>query len=133
MKKTALKWFEFTQNNSGGNFTVNGELCHRLFVQAATDDQAVEIAEGLGVYFDGCENGMDCPCCGDRWYRPSEINFPINYDKNRKFTNVREYAQFLANEYGWTTPDARLYYKNGKVVDINKQAPKAKKSRPFEP
>lgn len=34
------------------------------------------------------------------------------------FKNIEEYAQYLANEYGWTTPDARIYYKNGKIKEI---------------
>lgn len=34
------------------------------------------------------------------------------------FKDIEEYAQFLANEYGWTTPDIRIYYKNGTVKEI---------------
>ena len=35
-----------------------------------------------------------------------------------RFCNVEEYAQFLADEYGWTTPDVRIYYSNGNVKEI---------------
>lgn len=38
-----------------------------------------------------------------------------------KFRNIEEYAQFLADEYGWTTPDARIFYKDGTVTEINKR------------
>lgn len=34
------------------------------------------------------------------------------------FKSIEEYAQYLANEYGWTVPDARIYYKNGEVKEI---------------
>ncbi len=37
-----------------------------------------------------------------------------------KFRNLEEYMQFLANEYGWTTPDVRIYYKDGNVKEIFK-------------
>ena len=38
-----------------------------------------------------------------------------------KFRNLVEYIQFLANEYGWTTPDARVYYKDGSIKEIFKE------------
>ena len=62
-----LKWFEFSQNNSGGHFDVDDKVCHRLFVEAKSFDDAVEKAEELGCYWYGVDNGIDCPCCGDRW------------------------------------------------------------------
>lgn len=35
-----------------------------------------------------------------------------------KFRDIEEYAQFIANEYGFTVPDIRLYYDNGAVKEI---------------
>ena len=35
-----------------------------------------------------------------------------------RFRNVEEYAQYVADEYGWTTPDARIYYNNGNIKEI---------------
>ena len=35
-----------------------------------------------------------------------------------RFKDIEEYAQYLADEYGWTVPDIRIYYKNGKVKDV---------------
>ena len=32
--------------------------------------------------------------------------------------NIEEYAQFMADEYGRTTPDARIYYNDGSVKEI---------------
>lgn len=35
-----------------------------------------------------------------------------------RFNNIEEYAQYLSDEFGWTTPDARIYYDNGDVKEI---------------
>lgn len=40
------------------------------------------------------------------------------YEGRIKFRNIVEYLQFMANEYGWTSPDVRIYYSNGKVKEI---------------
>ena len=61
-------FYEFDQNNSGGHFVVDDKLCHRLFIEADTREEATEKAEELGCYWDGVDKGIDCPCCGDRWY-----------------------------------------------------------------
>lgn len=158
-----LKWFEFKQNNSGGYFKVDDKVCNRLFIEAEDFDEAVYKAEELGCYWNGVSEGIDCPCCGDRW---SKYNDEVDLDKyNRvgyrvgiydgiypdtvsewnkiygkyeiieepvfekryssveyvgsiKFNNIEEYAKYLADEYGWTTPDVRVYYYNGNVVEI---------------
>lgn len=58
--------------------------------------------------------GWDCPCCGDRWYPyPDEINSLKEYDGD-----IKAYAQELANKYGWTSPDGRLFYADGRVEEI---------------
>lgn len=77
-----MKFYEFCQNNSGGSFDVNEHITHRVLIEANDADEAIDIAESLGIYFDGVENGMDCECCGDRWYRPWSDNgkeFPYRY------------------------------------------------------
>ncbi len=48
-------------------------------------------------------------------------SFYRRYVGKIKFRNIEEYAQFLADEYGWTTPDARIFYKDGTVTEINKR------------
>lgn len=157
-------FYEFDQNNSGGGFVVNNELCHRLIIEADSHSEAVSKAEDLGCYWNGVEDGMDCPCCGDRWscywehavdiekyntvgykvcvfdriyhntekkwyekYGKYEIiekpKFVKTYSTRRyegtiRFKNIEEYAQFMADEYGWTTPDTRIFYKDGTVKEI---------------
>ena len=163
------QFYEISQNNSGGSFVTNDKLCHRLFIEAESSDEASSIAEDLGCYWDGCDTGSDCPCCGDRWYRPwssdgidlEEMNTEWNgYEVNEwvknssketaiedfksryegmvwlvepkienkygsdrvsgrvRLDNIEQYAQICANLYGWTIPDARIFYKNGEVKEI---------------
>lgn len=66
------KFWEFNQNNSGGSFDFNEEagITHIVLIEANSKEQAVAKAVGIGIYFDGCEDGTDCPCCGDRWSTP---------------------------------------------------------------
>src|SRR3990167_7584500 len=75
MKK--LKFYEFSQNNSGGSFVVDENLCHRLFIEADTKNIAKEKMLDLGAYFDG---EGDCECCGNRWseYAYEQI-YPYRY------------------------------------------------------
>lgn len=155
-------FYEFNQNNSGGDFIVNDEVCHRLIIEAENEEDAISKAEDLGCYWDGVSKGIDCPCCGDRWYPNAyEINlmklaadgcsvsildgiYPDTvaewnrrygkykalvppefktihsrrYEGKICFDSIEEYVQYLADEYGWTSPDARIFYKDGKVTEI---------------
>lgn len=60
-------FYQFSQNNSGGSFHVTDTLCHRLFIEATSKESAILTAEGLGCYWNGVSDGIDCKCCGDRW------------------------------------------------------------------
>jgi len=162
-----MKFWEISQNNSGGSFDVDSKVCHRMIIEAETGEQATRIAEDLGCYWDGVENGMDCECCGDRWYGVSEVDleqankkwggyeisewlqanetrqdaveslksqYPgstwltepkleTKYSSHRvigkiRLDNIEQYAQVMANLYGWTTPDIRIFYANGAVKEI---------------
>jgi hypothetical protein len=61
-------FYTFSQNNSGGTFDVNNRVCEYVIVEADSAKDANERAENVGVYFNGCDTGADCECCGDRWY-----------------------------------------------------------------
>ena len=64
------KFYTFSQNNSGGSF-VNSDLkgiSEYVIIEALNAESANNIAEEIGIYFDGCDDGRDCSCCGDRWY-----------------------------------------------------------------
>ena len=65
-------FYEFSQNNSGGSFVVDKNVCHRLFIEADSASEAIRKAEDLGCYWNGVSEGQDCSCCGDRWDRTTE-------------------------------------------------------------
>lgn len=69
-----LKFFTFRQNNSGGSFDHDAALGIGItvFVQAVDASHAEARAELIGLYFNGCADGTDCSCCGDRWSAPWE-------------------------------------------------------------
>lgn len=108
-------FYLFRQNNSGGTFEVDDKICRQLFVEADTEDDAIYKAEELGCYWNGVAKGLDCPCCGDRWY-PNPNTILLD-----EYATAEEYAQLMADEYGWTSPDARIYYKDGRVKEIYKK------------
>lgn len=62
-------FYTFYQNNSGGSFIVNDSVAHVVIIEAPSANVANAIAEDKGLYFDGCDSGADCSCCGDRWGR----------------------------------------------------------------
>ena len=81
-----MKKFVYTQNNSGGGYdypewTGPADL-GGVFAASEWQDKQVDVwvmAESAheadvlakkyaGVYFDGVTKGLDCDCCGDRWY-----------------------------------------------------------------
>ncbi len=149
------------QQNSGGSFVVNENVCHRIVIEANSESEATSKAEELGCYWNGCNSGVDCPCCGDRWYgvdiveldKWKEQGYPVSvyniYDNpedrwfklygsfprlkepvweeryNSKsfngliyFNNIEQYCQYLANNYGFTTPDIRIFYLDGRKTEI---------------
>lgn len=67
-------FYTFWQNNSGGSFCENKRTGIATFViiEARDADHANERAEKIGLYFDGVNSGVDCPCCGDRWDKVGE-------------------------------------------------------------
>ena len=68
------KFYTFRQNNSGGRFKQNNEVDIKVVIEANNAEHANKRAEEIGIYFDGCSKGIDCPCCGDRWYEVYEID-----------------------------------------------------------
>jgi len=73
-KSSKMRFFEFSQNNSGRSFKTNEAegIGSRVYIEARTANEANEKAERIGIYFDGVDVGRDCACCGDRWFRASE-------------------------------------------------------------
>lgn len=85
-----MKKFIITQNNSGGGWVLPewtgpselGGVCAYydyqekpvdVWVMAESEKEANRLAEQYaGIYFDGIRKGLDCECCGDRWYGAEE-------------------------------------------------------------
>ena len=108
----------YRQNNSRGYFR---KPAVNVFIEAETSDEADRIFLTIdGCYFDPhCD--FDCPCCGDRWYRQdTAVKFPLKYSDTLTFNTIEEYAQYVADKYGWTDPDCRLFYANGVVTDVQR-------------
>jgi hypothetical protein len=63
---------DFNQNNSGGGFDFDKRsgITHHVIIEGRDIEQIIERAENIGIYFNGCETGQDCECCGDRWCKP---------------------------------------------------------------
>jgi hypothetical protein len=61
------KFYTYRQNNSGGYFERDKDVDVIVIIEANDYREANDIAEDIGIYFDGCSKGMDCSCCGDRW------------------------------------------------------------------
>jgi hypothetical protein len=66
------RFWTFSQNNSGGSFVESEALSHFVIIEAVNAEDANRRAEDIGIYFDGVDAGVDCECCGDRWYRQWE-------------------------------------------------------------
>lgn len=100
-------YFTYTQNNSGGSFTLPAKY---VIVWAKNADEANDKAEEAGLYFDGCSSGFDCSCCGDRWYRSWEdgTKTPKIYDQPAK-SYVDNWNQILG------IPTVHIVYKSGKT------------------
>ena len=58
-------FYTYTQNNTGGRFVNNDQVCHFVIVEADSAGEADCRALEMGLYFDGAG---DCECCGNRWY-----------------------------------------------------------------
>lgn len=96
------KWFRYRQNNSGGKHR-NDPFA--LIVKATDHKQANEKAKEH-IYFNGCEDGTDCSCCGDRWYEKydSDIDgYEVFTTKEEAVSEARECAE------GWIKdPEIRV-------------------------
>ena len=78
---TKTEWYTFRQNNSFGKLVQTEDLDVWVIIEAFTLEDALRRAEKIGLYFDGCAEGRDCNCCGDRWYPPQSVGKePLIYD-----------------------------------------------------
>jgi len=96
-----MAYWTFTQNNSGGSFDYDEDrgITHFVIIEADSRDEAISRAEEIGIYFDGCDKGIDCCCCGDRWHEPFHDEgspFPEVYgDDVRKQSGATLWATWM--------------------------------------
>jgi hypothetical protein len=103
-------FYEFNQNNSGGSFDFNKKsgITHIVIVEGTSLSDVINRAEDIGIYFNGCDKEIDCDCCGDRWYEPTNKNGddePMIYGKPAK--------DYIAKK------DTHLWIKKGCEVAIH--------------
>ncbi len=131
-------FFEFRQNNSGGSFVANHEkgISHFVIVEANDTDDADRRAEQIGLYFNGCQGGKDCSCCGDRWV-PSYgkgTRTPSLYDKTVKPGSVFKNSD-MPGKWIKDGPEGYIHYLNGDikgfwlVPSVKKTAKKTRKGK----
>ena len=113
-----MKFYLFNQNNSGGFFKSDKNITNNVAIEAESLAKAEAFAFSIGIYYNGCEDGIDCECCGDRWYKPSELEFPHSYSKSNTFADIESYLQYQADNYGWLVPDGRIFYNDGTIKEI---------------
>lgn len=90
------KFWTFSQINSGGSFDYqpNDGITHYVIIEATSAIHAMQRAMDIGLYFNGCESGMDCSCCGDRWSEP--------YGDGKEIPSVYgDPAETYVNKYGF--------------------------------
>lgn len=100
-------WYKYRQNNSGGRFDIDDDVSVHVLIQAEDKYAANRKAEEVGIYFEGCSQGRDCDCCGDRWDEAWDAleEFSVYRWKDgqttKTYDSVLDYAQALADEDDW--------------------------------
>ena len=107
-------FYTFNQNNSGGDFVYRkGSISHYVIIEADSASEATDRALDIGLYFNGVDKGMDCPCCGDRWY-------PLWLEDATEMPTI--YSQEISPEMpdDWMKwidgPEGYIHFKDGTVT-----------------
>ena len=106
-------FYTYSQNSSGGRFVFNEDVNYYVVIEADSSNEADTRAEEVGVYFDGCDSGRDCDCCGDRWSRSwsqDGTETPMIYDEP-----VQTYWKNAEFKMKWADNQAIIvYFKDGR-------------------
>lgn len=100
------KFYVFDQNNSGGYW--DKVLGYKVIIEAENPRQANKLAEVMGIYFNGVENGEDCECCGDRWCEVDE------YDAIEPENLAKELEDIKQHQKDWEL-SSTIRYANGEI------------------
>lgn len=107
-------FFSYSQNNTGGSFVVDDNVAHYVVIEANNYREANSKAEDIGLYWDGCSDGTDCSCCGDRWYKLNKNN--IGDPVPSLFGRPIEDSDIGGN----FNKEVRLHLANGQVVKVSR-------------
>lgn len=102
------RYYDFSQNNSGGDFHRDDNLGDTVIIAATDPEDANRRLQQLGGYFNGCDDGSDCSCCGDRWYEKS------SYDKGEESALICSMLipQYMM-EFRWPGRQIVVYHADG--------------------
>ena len=112
------KFYTYIQNNSGGHFIIDDEVCHYVIIEAESAKEANRLAEDVGIYFD-YDYHRDCSCCGMRWYEQDNYDgddFPSVYGKSlNDITMTTKFEEIVKNMDKRKAEKslAYIYYKDG--------------------
>lgn len=105
------KFYTFNQNNSGGRSINDENVADYVVIEAFDVDDANTRAQGVGIYFNGCDDELDCKCCGDRWYAQSTWGKDPGTEKPMVYDKTVE--DFLATDMWRDDARAIVYYLDG--------------------
>lgn len=113
-----MAFYTYDQNNSGGGYDDDAKagLAHRVIVEANDTYEADQIAERIGIYFDE-DFRTDCPCCGTRWSPAWGAGDPVPSIYGQDVST----GVFSSSWPSWTTVEAYIHYKDGRVVPVTAQ------------
>lgn len=110
-------FYVYSQNNSGGSFVVDNDVAHYVVVEADSEQDADDKAESVGIYFNGCDNGQDCDCCGDRW------NTASSYGSSKELSiygkSLSEYVENVLDEKQLFWKDVIVYFKDDRKLAVH--------------
>lgn len=102
-----LKWYCFSQNNSGGHFVTDANVAPVVFIQARSHEEAIAKAETF------MDNSDSCRCCGDRW------SFWL--DKDDGYDVPTMYGEPFNPSLPYRD-EARLHHFDGSITTIKAEA-----------
>lgn len=103
-------FYHYSQNNSFGIFDRYQDkgIGTDVIIEAHSAHNANKMAKKIGIYFDGVEKGIDCPCCGDRWYEA--------YSDDKGTVNPTIHGKALTDiERGYYRKEAYIHYIDGSI------------------
>ena len=121
-----MKFYHFSQNNSGGGFHFEPDrgISAHVIIEAKDENEAVDRAERIGLYFDGVEDDLDCECCGDRWDRPwsgdlvPTAYYPVDLDNPDATPTSDLMIKWIDG------PEGFIHYADGRMVPFWSEIPK---------